>query len=100
VVRLLVERDNVEADSKDRDGQTLLSLAAERGHEAVVRLLVERDDVDPDSRDDEGRTTLFYAAERGHEGGSSASAIFSIGPIALSARPGPTLSAVNLHSRQ
>ena len=25
---------------------------------------------------------------------------FSIGPIALSAGPGPTLSAVNLHSRQ
>ena len=56
MVRLLVERDNVEADSKDRDDQTPLSLAAERGHEAVVRLLV---DVDPDSRDDESRTPLF-----------------------------------------
>jgi ankyrin repeat protein len=28
-----------EADSKDTDGRTLLSWAAERGHETVVRLL-------------------------------------------------------------
>jgi hypothetical protein len=65
VVRLLVERDDVEADSKDEDGQTPLSYAAAHGHEAVVRLLVERDDVEADSKDRGGRTPLLWAAERG-----------------------------------
>jgi ankyrin repeat protein len=39
VVRLLVERDDVEAHSKDKDGRTPLSLAAEEGREAIVTLL-------------------------------------------------------------
>jgi Ankyrin repeats (3 copies) len=41
VVRLLVARDDVEADSKDVDGRTPLWQAAANGHEAVVRLLGE-----------------------------------------------------------
>jgi ankyrin repeat protein len=45
VVRLLVERDDVAVDSKDKSGRRPLSLATERGHDAVVQLLVERDDV-------------------------------------------------------
>jgi hypothetical protein len=39
VVRLLVEQDDIEADSKDEDGMMPLSLALEQGHEAVFRLL-------------------------------------------------------------
>jgi ankyrin repeat protein len=39
VVKLLVERDDVEADSKDQYGLTPLLWAAESGHEAVVKLL-------------------------------------------------------------
>jgi hypothetical protein len=67
VVRLLVEREDVEADSKDEFSRTPLSYAAGRGHEAVVRLLVEREDVEADSKDGDSRTPLSYAAERGHE---------------------------------
>jgi hypothetical protein len=67
VVKLLVERDDVEADSRDNNGQTPLSWAARRGREAIVKLLVERDDVEADSRDNNGRTPLWYAADRGHE---------------------------------
>jgi ankyrin repeat protein len=51
VVRLLVERDDVEVDSKDDYGRTPLSWAAERGHKAVVQLLVERVDVEVNSKD-------------------------------------------------
>jgi hypothetical protein len=57
VVKLLVERDDVEADSKNRCGQTPLSRAAENGHEAVVRLLVERNDVEADLKDFGGQAT-------------------------------------------
>ncbi|KFY17788.1 hypothetical protein V492_00386 [Pseudogymnoascus sp. VKM F-4246] len=67
VVRLLVEREDVEADSKDEHGRTPLWIAAERGHKAVVRLLVERDDVEADLRDKRGWTPLWIAALRGHE---------------------------------
>lgn len=37
VVKLLVERDDVEVGSKDEFGQTPLSWAAEEGHETVVK---------------------------------------------------------------
>ena len=39
VVKVLLERDEVEADSKDDDGRTPLFWAAASGHEAVVKLL-------------------------------------------------------------
>jgi hypothetical protein len=58
---------DVAADSKDEDGRTPLSWAAERGHEAVVKLLVERDDVAADSKDYYGRTPLSWAAGGGYE---------------------------------
>jgi ankyrin repeat protein len=65
-VRLLVERDDVEADSKDKNGQKL-SWAVQNGHEAVVRLLVERDDVEANLRDEYNRTPLLYAVINEHE---------------------------------
>ena len=67
VVKLLVERGDVEADSKDNSGRTPLSWAAGRGHEAVVKLLVERGDVEADSKSKNGQAPLSWAAERGHE---------------------------------
>ena len=69
VVKLLVEREDVKADSTDTTyGQTPLSRAAENGHEAVVKLLVEREDVKADSTDTTyGQTPLSRAAENGHE---------------------------------
>jgi ankyrin repeat protein len=43
-VRLLLATGQVDADSKDRWGQTPLSRAAEGGHEAVVRLIQQTKD--------------------------------------------------------
>ena len=67
VVKLLVDRDDVEADSKDENGQTPLSWAAANGHGAVVRLLADRDDVEAGSKDRLGQTPLSRAAANGHE---------------------------------
>jgi ankyrin repeat protein len=69
VVKLLLAKDGVNPNSKNGDyGQTPLSLAAEKGHEAVVKLLLAKDGVNPDSMDDHyhGRTPLSWAAGNGH----------------------------------
>lgn len=49
MVRLLVERNDVNADSQDGIRRTPLSWAAMQGHEEVVRLFVAHDDVKADS---------------------------------------------------
>ncbi|MCJ1272183.1 hypothetical protein MMC22_012091 [Lobaria immixta] len=67
VVKLLMERDDVETDSKDNNGQTPLSWATWNGHEAVANLLMTRDDVDLDLKDNSGQTPLSRAALNGHE---------------------------------
>ena len=50
VVRLLIDRDDVDADSKDNDGMTPFSLAAAAGHTSVVQLLADRQNATPASR--------------------------------------------------
>ena len=40
-MKLLLEK-SAELETKDRGGQTPLSWAAEKGHEAVVKLLLEK----------------------------------------------------------
>ncbi|KAL8756771.1 MAG: hypothetical protein Q9184_004385, partial [Pyrenodesmia sp. 2 TL-2023] len=67
VVKLLLARDDVEADSKDiYYSQTPLSWAAENGHEAVVKILLARD-VEANSKNTFGQTPLWRAAENGYE---------------------------------
>jgi ankyrin repeat protein len=68
IVKLLVEREDVEADSRDNDGRTPLMLAAQVGHEGIVKLLVEREDVEADSRDNDGRTPLMLVAQTDERG--------------------------------
>jgi hypothetical protein len=52
----------------DEDGRTPLSLAAEKGYEAVVQLILETSRANVDSPDTFNRTPLSLAAERGYEG--------------------------------
>jgi hypothetical protein len=72
ITHILVGQDDVEVDSTDTDGRTLLSWAAGIGQETIVKLLVDRSDVETDSKDSSGRTPLSWAAERGHEGREAA----------------------------
>ncbi|KAF8421782.1 ankyrin repeat-containing domain protein [Tirmania nivea] len=67
VVKLLLERNDVDVDASDEDGQSPLSWAAKNGHEAVVQLLLERNDVDVNAKGKGGRSPLSWAAENGHE---------------------------------
>ncbi|MCJ1276426.1 hypothetical protein MMC21_004231 [Puttea exsequens] len=67
VVKLLLAREEVQANLKDNNGRTPLWQAAQRGHEAVVKLLLEREGVQADLKDNDGRTPLWQAVRRGHE---------------------------------
>ena len=66
MVKLLLASDRTEADWKDKNGRTLLQLAARNGHEAVVRLLLAQS-ADPESRDSDRGTPLSLAAKNGDE---------------------------------
>ena len=67
VVKLLLKRDDVDANHKDVFGNTPLSLAAAGGREAVVEVLVNRDGVDVNSENKEGDTPFSEAVWVGTE---------------------------------
>jgi len=68
IVKLLLDRKEVNPDSRNKYGQTPLWYATWGGHQGIVKLLLDRKEVNPDSRDDYGRTPLCCAASWGHEG--------------------------------
>ena len=67
VVRMLLEQEEVDVNSRGRYDQTPLLSAAQRGNEAVVRLLVQRKDVNANSKGLGGTTPLLSAAVEGYE---------------------------------
>jgi len=58
VVKILLERGDVDSDKSDMFGRTPPGCAADNGYEGVVKILLERDDVSPDKPDYKGRTPL------------------------------------------
>lgn len=65
VVRLLLTRGEADPNSKDTEGRTPLSWAAQYGGISMVELLLAQDGVDPNTTDQDGRTPLSWQAERG-----------------------------------
>ena len=53
-MKLLLERREVNPESRDINGQTPLSWAAGNGRKGAAKLLLERDEVNPESRDNSG----------------------------------------------
>ena len=66
MVKLLLERNEVEVNLKDIFGKTALSLAAEGGHTEVVKLLLEQNEIEVNLKDNYAQTALSLAAQRGH----------------------------------
>jgi len=66
-MKLLLAKADVDPNSKDNDGQTPLSRAAENGYEEVVKLLLAKVDVNPDLKDNNGRTPLSWAVANRQE---------------------------------
>ncbi|KAK2767665.1 hypothetical protein FQN54_003823 [Arachnomyces sp. PD_36] len=60
--------DEDSVKNEETSNQTMLHLAAEKGHEGVLRLLLERGGIDIDSRDSGGYTALHRAVQRGRMG--------------------------------
>ena len=70
LLKTALDRNNYERryiDAKDKDGRTPLSLASEKGHEAIARLLLTTGKVDVDAKDKSGWTPLSWASRNGHE---------------------------------
>jgi ankyrin repeat protein len=67
VVRLLLNRSDINVNSSDGDGYTVLSLAAMKGHETIVRLLLDRSDINANLLDEDGNTVLSRAVLNGHK---------------------------------
>ncbi|KAL9489368.1 hypothetical protein ACSS6W_001645 [Trichoderma asperelloides] len=67
VVWLLLTRNDVNADSRDENGQTVLYHAATSRQEALFKTLLARRDINADSKDNNGQTTLSWVAGQGHE---------------------------------
>ncbi|UKZ79033.1 hypothetical protein TrVFT333_006784 [Trichoderma virens FT-333] len=61
VIRKFLDDDEIQADAKDEEGQTLLHYASRSGHEAIVKLLVEKG-ADIEVKGQYGWTPLLSAA--------------------------------------
>jgi ankyrin repeat protein len=65
---MLLDKQSVDLNSKDRLGMTPLAWAAVKGHQAVVKLLVDKEGVELDPKTNRGMTPLSLAAQSRQEG--------------------------------
>ena len=61
--KLLLERDDINVNIRDRDGWTALHYACYEESLEVVELLLERDDINPNLQNNSGKTALSEAAD-------------------------------------
>ncbi|GFF39799.1 hypothetical protein IFM58399_05702 [Aspergillus lentulus] len=62
-IKAILKNEHVEADEKNPDGRTDLSLAIENGQYNLVELLLENG-ANPNAREDRNRTPFFWATTR------------------------------------
>ncbi|KAI4117550.1 MAG: hypothetical protein LQ338_007535, partial [Usnochroma carphineum] len=61
LVKMLLARNNIDFEPKDKNGRTPLSLAVSSEHGRALNILLARKDVDPSSIDSGARTPLLLA---------------------------------------
>ncbi len=66
-VQELIESFNIDPNTADSKGKTLLILAAIFDYFEIVKYLLERGDVDPNLQNNQGQTALMEASLQGHE---------------------------------
>ena len=67
LVRLLLQRDDIEVDCRCYRNRTALMIAARHGHGSVISILLEEGQAPKDCRDENGETALMLAYKRGYE---------------------------------
>ena len=60
------DKERFDVNAKNEDGETVLRVAAEKGHASVVALLLKAKGVRVNAGDNYGETPLFTAAREGH----------------------------------
>lgn len=65
IIHLLLKR-GVDPNTRNERMESVLHLAAKRGHDSAVKILLGRTNIDPNARDDYNRTPLHDAAIQGH----------------------------------
>ena len=65
IIHLLL-KCGVNPNTRNEKMESVLHLAAKRGHDSAVKILLGRTNIDPNARDDYNRTPLHEAAIQGH----------------------------------
>ena len=60
------DKERFDVNAKNEDGETVLCVAADKGHASVVALLLKAKGVDVNDGDESGETPLYIAARKGH----------------------------------
>ena len=63
IVRLLLERPEIDVNMQDKYGYTALIWASRYGREEIVKLLLERPEIDVNVQDKYGYTALMWASQ-------------------------------------
>ena len=66
MIKILLERADVNPDKPDNNGRTPLFHAAFEGREGMVKIILEREGVNPNKADNCGKTPLMLAISEGH----------------------------------
>ncbi|RPA96534.1 hypothetical protein L873DRAFT_1791529 [Choiromyces venosus 120613-1] len=66
MIKLLLQREDINPDISNRWGQTPFFCAAALGYDVVVQLLLQEENLNPEEPDELGRSPLLLAAANGH----------------------------------
>lgn len=61
IVKMLLEREDIDVNCQNGSGNTALMLVAWYGHGAIFKMLLERGDIDVNCKDGDGDTALSRA---------------------------------------